>query len=259
MLCDDGRRCTRCMNRVQLFGCVDQESGWLGYCRECCAQWYQHAFNAALRACNRKCSVLLLRALGLNIDMSGRVRECVYRCPVVLRRSTIFRHKLQLQHVLWMSAPLYWWLEDTDSEAEEERYFQPTLRSLQEVHMNCKLPEFKRRCFLGLDQDVMRFATLLDGISAYLGGPFPSRDSPESDVQEVVQVGETHLERSWQMFWYGFDTSSRYWFFNTDTGEWFHSDNPPEHWRRYAWRTVDGGRMFWWSSGSRWFVEPPDA
>ena len=30
--------------------------------------------------------------------------ECVYRCSVVLRRSTIFRRKLQVQHALWTPA-----------------------------------------------------------------------------------------------------------------------------------------------------------
>ena len=188
MLCDDEKLCTRCTNRVRLFGGVDEESGWSGYCRECCARWYQHAFNAALRACNRKCSVLLLRALGLNIEMSGMVRECVYPCPVVLHRSIILRHKLHLQHALWACAPLYWWLADTDSETEEERYFRPTLRSLLEVHMNGKFPEFRRRCFLGLDQDVMRFPSLLDGVTTYLVGPFPRRDCPERDVQGEFRV-----------------------------------------------------------------------
>ena len=183
MLCDDGRRCKRCTNRAQLFDCVDRDSGAIGYCSECCARWYQHAFNAALRACNRNCSVSLLLALGLNIEMSGLVREYVYRCPVVLRRSCIFRHTLDVQQTLWIPPPWVWLLNDGfESEAEEEMYYRPTLRSLQEVYMNGKFPEIQCRCFPGLDPDVMRFANLLDCVASYLQGPFPSRHWPECDV-----------------------------------------------------------------------------
>ena len=171
-LLDDGRRCAICDNRTQLYGGRDPESGWVGFCSECNVRWYAHRFDSNLRVCNRHCYGvglnlhLLLGAFGLNQQMEWIIRKCLDYCPVTLRRSIRLKHQLQVNHLLWLSAPLDWYLEATDSEAEDERYERPILRTLKEVHITS--PRFVAVSFKGLHRRTFSFASLLDAISSYL-------------------------------------------------------------------------------------------
>ena len=161
------RRCIRCQNRSDIFGDRDIETGWHGYCCECNAQWRACQFNASLRSCNRMFSCVLLKGLGLNVSQCASVRQCLGLYPSTLRTSSIFKHKLKVLKMLWLSAPVEWWVED-DETAECIRYEQPILRTLQDVYVESK--SCGQHSFQALHSDVFRYVTLPDSVCTYLMG-----------------------------------------------------------------------------------------
>ena len=164
---DDGRRCNRCrVNRAQLFGSRDPASGWFGYCAECNVRWYAAQFDSTLRQCNRQCLVFLLCGLGVPLSATWYIRRSLGYSPDHYRHSILLKHSWRLNHLCWLSAPLNWWLEDTDSEAELDRYEHPQLRTLTEIDINSL--SCSRSCFKQLHSGVFGFATLLDAVSVYL-------------------------------------------------------------------------------------------
>ena len=126
---DDGRKCSRCSNRPNLFGMCDVGSGWRGCCSECNVQWYTCLFNSRLRACNRRFAADCLRAFGLRmpeypfgLPMPGclLIRSYLGLSKSALRTAVFFQHKLKTLQLLWLTTPMEWWIE-SDSEGEEER------------------------------------------------------------------------------------------------------------------------------------------
>ena len=97
------------------------------------------------------------------------IREFVYICFSNVRRACLLRHKFRVTHLLWLSAPVEMWMGGTDTEAEDERYANPILRTLIEVYLE-PASEFYRTCFGGaLFTNRVR---LLDAVSTYLTDPF---------------------------------------------------------------------------------------
>jgi hypothetical protein len=247
---DDYRRCTRCTNRSQLFGSYDTESHWEGYCSECNARWYGRKLNSILQVCNRKCSAFPLLGLGLNNGMACEVRKFLNCCDLTLRFSVLLKHRLNLTHLLWLVAPLHWWLCATDSEAEEERYMSPSLYTLKEVYIK-NSSAFRRYCIRGLHGGVMRNPTILDAVSLYLED-VPKLYRPEYSV--LRPFDGVRLETSWSIWQW----DQRHWVLNTITKECFYIDNPPSNWRQY-WYYFDCQSWFsyWWDVvGKRCFMDP---
>ena len=145
-------------------------------------------------------------------------------------------------HLLWLSCVSDWFMEETDSEAEEERYANPSLRILTEVYLDPG-SEFSRTCFGGVHRGMGKGFRLLDAVSIYL--------IEVSEMQDTFGCPEA-MERSWDIFiWCG-----RKRLCNIGTAEWFDEDSPPVYWQRYYYFPKPGMRVYWWCSGARWFIEP---
>jgi hypothetical protein len=202
-LADDGRRCTRCSNRVQLFGCVDLESRWRGYCAECNARWYGWKLNSCLGACSLQFSVFLLRAFGLNEQMALCIRRCLNCCAPTVRHSVLLQHELKLIHLLWLGGggrDQMYWLAGSDSEEEEEEDEGPSLRTLKNVHVASDA--FVRYCFRGCHGRVSQNPTLLDAVSVYLiDCDVSSFDFPEFSGHRQTSFDLMSLERTLQKRW----------------------------------------------------------
>ena len=183
-LCEDGDRCSGplCSNSISVVGRTPHSirdaqidpsliayAHRSGYCSECIARWYAWKTNSSLRACSRGCTHFLLCAFGIGTDIAMIIREFVYICFSNVRRACLLIHKFRVTHLLWLSAPVEWWMGATDSEAEDERYANPILRTLIEVYLE-PASEFYRTCFGGaLFTNRVR---LLDAVSTYLTDPF---------------------------------------------------------------------------------------
>jgi len=188
--CENGLRCSGslCSNKFSVFGSLPCSSRYAqidpilracsplacnayrtGYCSECNARWYAWKTNSSLRACSRGCTHFLLCAFGIGTDIAMIIREFVYICFSNVRRACLLRHKFRVTHLLWLSAPVEMWMGGTDTEAEDERYANPILRTLIEVYLE-PASEFYRTCFGGaLFTNRVR---LLDAVSTYLTDPF---------------------------------------------------------------------------------------
>lgn len=251
VLKDDGRRCLVCPNRCQLFGQRDPETGWHGYCSECNVRWKTQRFNRNLRACNIRFSVFVLCAFGIGAPIAMRMRMFLNLSPGRLRASVLLKHTFELRHLLWLSAPADWWMEATDSEAEEERLELPILRTLKEVRVSSDA--FVRSACRQLHKSWG--VTLLDAISMYLTDPSDLHydyEFPEKRSIVIYSFDENHIEREWALYQW----NSQRWLWNSRTSEWFYVDKPSNGWQRYSYFHQDQQRFYWWMSGERWFIEP---
>ena len=130
--------------------------------------------NYRLRACSRGCTHFLLCAFGIGTDTEMIIREFLYIYFSNVRRACLLRHKFRVTHLLWLSAPVEWWMGATDSEAEDERHANPILRTPIEVYLE-SASEFYRTCFGGAfftNRIRTNRIRLLDAVSTYLTDPF---------------------------------------------------------------------------------------
>ena len=247
---DNGDRCNRCrVNGSRLFGRRDPASRWEGYCAECNVRWYAAQFDATLRQCNRRCLVFLLRGLGLPVFATLYVRSSLAYSPDHLRHSILLKHSWRVNHLCWLSAPMDRWLEATDSEAEDDRYEHPQLRTLNEIDVIS--PSWTRSCFNQLHSGVFRAATLLQAVSVYLTNPEDLKSTPSRWPELFAGEDDGNREPAWQCYeWMG-----KIWLWNSVTEEWFYVSSPGA-WQRYTYFDEDLKKYFWWCCGARWFVEP---
>ena len=117
---DDHQRCMRCERRTQIFGDRDPETGWRGWCVICNTVWHSWCLDRILLSCARtKLGYGLFRILSSS-GCAARISEFLLRRPQDVLTSSALRHMFAVVQVLWISDPLDWWYEATDSEAEEE-------------------------------------------------------------------------------------------------------------------------------------------
>ena len=247
---DNGDRCNRCrVNGRRLFGSRDPASGWEGYCAECNVRWYAAQFDATMRQCNRRCFVLLLRGLGLPVLATCNIRRSLGYCPDHLRHSILLKHSWRVNHLCWLSAPMDWWLEDTDSEAEDDRIEHPQLRTLNDIQVNSHYSSSS--CFNPLHSSVFRCATLLQAVSVYLTDPDDLKSTLSRRPELFAGEDDGNRELTWQCYeWMG-----KTWLLNVVTEEWFYVSSPGA-WQRYSYFDEHLKKYFWWCCGARWFVEP---
>ena len=265
VLSDDGRRCHRCKRRSQIFGNRYVESNWIGYCRVCNMEWYEWYLKISIRLCDRGCRD---NGLGQMLRSHAAV-EIVTNFLLGLRRSRdvlmacSIRHVFALVQLSWLSCPLEWWYEDTDSEAV--RSLLRTMREVDYVNLACSPSD------TGIDRP-----RLLDLVCTFLYchqarihiartcGYFltPKQDNDETGTQ-YFDIGtddtadETNgLQR--QLDWSLFTDGDSLWLLRASTGECFYKDRPPAHWRRYWCCHTD---YYWWHNveSSAWFYEPKGA
>ena len=151
-----------------------------------------------MKACSHKCSMLLLCALCPNLPNVMIIREFLDLCPSRLRKSIILQHGFQLQYVLWLSNPVDWWMEATDSEGEEDRRWNPNLRTLSETYV-CR-DGFASASFphVNLHARVWTNTRLLDIVSLYLidGVSHDSLKTPEALLESRNRFDASTLESS---------------------------------------------------------------
>ena len=252
----DGRSCQRCHNRSEIFGAIDAETGWVGYCQECNAQWKACRFNCTLRSCSRKFASQFLTALGLRPSNCVCIRQCLGYCPSSIRTDLILMHKLNVLKVLCLAAPIMWYTED-DEEAEAHRLAFPCLRTLQDIF--CDSDSFQRLAFGAFHRVVFGLPTLLDCVQSYLiGGDINvNRKSSRScsyctEVPELAINNAGNCESCWEAYKMADGTLM---FVNTETDERFGSKHISD-WRRYWHYDMHCEKKFWWCCGKRWFFEP---
>ena len=84
--------------------------------------------------CNRKChNTNLYQIVGSRAGVQVTAKFILGRSPEEVMMEGHLRHCFALVQLSWLSCPLEWYYEDTDSEAEEDRYVRPVLRTLREI------------------------------------------------------------------------------------------------------------------------------
>ena len=258
---DDNRRCCRCERRCQFFGDRDPDSGWIGWCKICNSVWYSWKLNRILLSCNRRKLDYGLFQILCRSDCAANISKFLLRRPQDVLTSSALRHMFAVVQVLWISAPLDWIYEATDSEAEEERYLRQTLRTLREIpHANSA----SNPIIL-----CVQFPRLLDIVCGFLYidrarshverlyGSIPLADNYEITIYNtkdhsdtISSTSDSKRQLDWQLFIYG----GRTWLWRFSTEECFYVDSPPESWTRYL-CPVDN--VYWWHNdlSEAWFFE----
>ena len=233
----DTRACTKCNSRCSLFGQIDEETAWFGWCELCNTTWHNRRIENVLISVNRDWALRSLVALvGSNIAASATLTflqtsvECI-------KSNRLLRHHLNLHLLLWLCCPLEWWYE-SDTEAEEERIRHSVLRTLHETSISSRT--FRTMCFPCPIPD--KSWTLLHAVCSYLR---------RSQSDHTCDSGPRR-EHAWQLFRWAHGP----WLWNKITDEWFFVNNPPAEWQCYFFHNKQGHHVYWWLSGKRWFLEP---
>ena len=239
------RRCRRCSRPCKLFGEIDPETGWIGWCRVCVAEWKEQSFVATWRCSSRLYSIVspVLCGLGLPVNVVLILNSFLLLTGPQVHILTMRSHKRALQLLEWGCDVLDWFMA-SQSSAYFEEDDPPTLWTLSKTFVE-EFGPFARSCFCDAD-DGRR--SLLDAVYTYLNPRFGFGPSDHS----------RHAETTWQMFrWEG-----ALWLWDTSSGEWFFVQEPPVSWRRYHWfigfPRYAGALFFWWhnTESGRWFWEP---
>ena len=154
-LIPDNRRCRRCGRPSKLFGNVDRETGWTGWCEVCNADWRVRCFVGHCRCCRRSCSiaspVLCGMGFGIPCSVAMKIKSYLFVDSAIRHRVVMRSHKRALQLLEWTSARLDWYLcEDSSEELSLDE--QPMLWSLRHVHLHAPFGPFARSCFSSLDR-----------------------------------------------------------------------------------------------------------
>ena len=242
---DDPRRCRRCSRPCKLFGERDPETGWVGWCGVCVAEWKEQSFVATWRCCNRTCSIVspVLCALGLPLGVVQTLNSFLFLTGPQIHILTMRRHKRALQ-LLECGCDILDWFLASQSSAYFEEDDPPTLWTLSKTYVE-EFGPFARSCFSDADNGRR---SLLDAVYTYLNPRFGF--GPSDHTQ--------HAETTLQLFhWEG-----ALWLWDSNKGEWFFVEEPPVFWRRYKWfigfPRCAGTLRIWWhnTESGRWFVEP---
>ena len=228
-----------------MFGCRDVQTGWIGWCKVCNADWHRHNVISCCRRCCRACSVVspVVCGLGFYIPVAIAIKINMYLFAegAMIHILTMQRRKCTLQLLEWTSARLDWWLAD-DSDEEFALDDAPTLLSLRHEPV-CN---HARKCFADLDNA----GTLLEYVYTFLSPCF------DTIIQSVYHAQQQEV--GWKLY----HCNGRLWLWNNDTALWFFVDQPPSSWRRYSWfvdfpRTASSMK-YWWHNADRgrWFWEP---
>ena len=206
-LSDDGRRCIRCNRSCQIFGSIDVVSGWEGYCKVCNKLWYVWYMNTDIRLCDRGCRDKgLFHILRSRASVEITTKFVLGQCPEEVAMACSLKHLFALVQLSWLSCPLEWWYEDTDSSAEEERYQRPILRTLREVSVVCPSHKYIERPRL---LDLVCMYLYCDQAQKSVGRPAGAIPSAAALTLRIAQNGKAY---SWPEFqdWYK-DAALRCW------------------------------------------------
>ena len=246
----DNRRCRCCNRPCKLFGQLDIETRWFGWCVICNHDW-KHMFEVRrYLCCSRGCNVKEPFQMGAlrysKVNLARLILSYFSQVSgAFIHSAIIFEHKRTLDKILWTNSRLDWFLAD-DSDDEFSLDDPLILASLRH---ECVSAVACRMCYRQLDNAqyaamgryTNKGVTLLDLIYSYLY-PAPG--------ETLMRAGER-----WNMF----SCHGRCWLWNSvDSAENFFVDAPPPYWRRYYYIvSYPRHAAFWWSHrNGRWFVEP---
>ena len=145
----DTRTCKRCNSACALFGQIDEETSWFGWCTLCNGTWHNRRAESMLLAVNREFKRYSLAALTGNNATALRTFTFLQTNIDCVKHSIQLRHHLNIQVLMWICCPLAWFYVRVDDlgpylAAEAERLQHPVLRTLQETFILSKT--FKQKC-----------------------------------------------------------------------------------------------------------------
>ena len=114
----DPRTCTRCNSLCALFGQIDVETSWFGWCTMCNNTWHNRRIEGILLSVSRDFARRSLAALIGNKTTASTALAFLQTNTDCVKHSRQLRHHLNIQVLMWLCCPLEWWYE-SDSEAEE--------------------------------------------------------------------------------------------------------------------------------------------
>ena len=176
---DDTRACTRCNSACALYGQIDEETSWFGWCTLCNKTWHNRHIEGILLAVNWDFKRRSLAALTGNNATALKVFTFLQTNTDCVKHSIQFRHHLNIQVLMRICCPLAWFYVPFDNlgsylAAEAERIQHPVLRTLQETFILSKT--FKTMCFpctiSGRLFEAPLSWTLLHAICSYIRRPW---------------------------------------------------------------------------------------
>ena len=227
---DDTRACTRCNSACALYGQIDEETSWFGWCTLCNKTWHNRHIEGILLAVNWDFKRRSLVALTENNATALKIFTFLQTNTDCVKHSIQFRHHLNIQVLMWLSCPLAWIYVHFDNlgsylAAEAERIQHPVLRTLQETFILSRT--FKTRCFPCLISD--RSWTLLHAICSYIRWPWTAH----------ICDNNPRREHAWHMFRWAHNP----WIWNETAKEWFYVSNPPAEWQCYFFHNKQGQQI----------------
>ena len=233
----DPRTCTKCNSACAIFGQIDVETSWFGWCTLCNSTWHNRRIESILFSVNRDFARRSLVALIGNGKTASIILTFLMISVYCVKYNRQLRHRLNIQVLMWLCCPLAWHYE-SDSEAEDERIQHPVLRTLQETFICSRT--FKAMCFPCPAWEGSW--TLLHAVCVYVTGPLTAHDCGNLPNREHA--------------WHLFRWAHMPWMWNEITEEWFYINNPPSEWHDHFFHNKQGQTNHWWLSGERWFLEP---
>ena len=167
----DPRTCTKCNSACALFGQIDVETSWFGWCVLCTNTWHNRRIEGFLFAVSRDFARRSLAVLVGSNRSASIILTFLQINVCCIKHNRQLRHCLNMQVLKWLCCPLAWYYE-SDSEAEEERIQHLVLRTLQETFIRSKT--FKAMCFPCPFHDASW--TLLHAVCVYINRPLTAHD-----------------------------------------------------------------------------------
>ena len=135
---NDPITCTRCNSVCALFGQIDEETSWFGWCTICNDTWHNRRIEGILLAVNRDFTRRSLAALTGNNATALTAFTFLQTNIDCVKHSIQLRHHLNIQVLMWICCPLAWFYVQVNNlgpylAAEAERIQHPVLRTLQET------------------------------------------------------------------------------------------------------------------------------
>ena len=191
----DTRTCMKCNSACALFGQIDEETSWFGWCTLCNKTWHNRRAESMLLAVNWEFKRRSLAALTGNNATALKTFTFLQTNIDCVKHSIQLRHHLNIQVLVWLCCPLAWFYE-SDSEAEAERIQHPVLRTLQETFILSRT--FKTMCFPCPISD--RSWTLLHAVCSYLRWPWTAH----------ICDSNPRREHAWHLFRWAHTTTHGY-------------------------------------------------
>ena len=144
----DTRTCMKCNSACALFGQIDEETSWFGWCILCNETWRNRRAENMILAVNREFKQYSLTALTGSNATALKTLTFLQTNIDCVRHSIQLCHNLDIQVLEWICCPLRWFYVPFDNLGQYMAAIAartPVLRTLQENPINSKT--FEKMCF----------------------------------------------------------------------------------------------------------------